>query len=96
MLTIEARTVSGDLDVAAETIRSLQTQATSGEVRLAGRFAEAGQFGIETVSGDVTISPVGAVRVEGTTVSGDIRSSIPHTAGGGPDTARSSSVTAAR
>jgi hypothetical protein len=83
-LRVEARTVSGDLDLDAPAIATLQARTTSGSLRLAGSFSGAGPYAVETVSGDVTIAPLGALRVEGTTVSGDVRSSLPHRSGGRP------------
>ena len=81
-LLAQARTVSGDLDVAAPTIVALQARTTSGDMTVAGSFDGAGPFALETVSGNVAVRPVGPLRVEGTTVTGDVRSSLPHRSGG--------------
>jgi hypothetical protein len=83
-LSVGAQSVSGDLSIVASTIESLKTRTTSGSVWIEGAFLGAGPFAVETVSGDVTISPVGPVRVEGTTVSGDVRSELPHRSDGRP------------
>jgi Toastrack DUF4097 len=82
-LLARARTVSGELDIAAPTIVALQARTTSGSMTVAGAFDGAGPFDLETVSGNVEVRPVGPLRVEGTTVTGDVRSSLPHRSGGG-------------
>jgi hypothetical protein len=81
-LIAQARTVSGELDIAAPSIVALQARTTSGDMTVAGAFDGAGPFDLETVSGNVAVRPVGPLRVEGTTVTGDVRSSLPHRSGG--------------
>ncbi|MEJ2383359.1 MAG: DUF4097 family beta strand repeat-containing protein [Xanthomonadales bacterium] len=64
---IDLRTVSGDLEVEAETDR-LELHSVSGDVEFVGR---AGRTAVEAVSGDVTLSgSAGEVKVS--TVSGDL------------------------
>jgi Toastrack DUF4097 len=82
VLVAQARTVSGDLDIAARAIVALQARTTSGDMTVAGVFDGAGPFDLETVSGNVAVRPVGPLRVEGTTLTGDVRSSLPHRSGG--------------
>jgi hypothetical protein len=81
-LLAQARTVSGELDIAAPSILALQARTTSGDMTIAGAFDGAGPFDLETVSGNVAVRPVGPLRVEGTTLTGDVRSSLPHRSGG--------------
>jgi len=73
---VDVRTVSGDVELRAGTIRSLKLGTTSGDIKIAGRLAGPGPFAIETVSGDAQLAPVGDVRVEMATMSGDLHSDI--------------------
>ena len=84
VLRAAVRSVSGDLAVRAPTIATLALRTTSGSIRVAGTFIEGGTHSIETVSGDVTLLPVGPVRVQGSTVSGDVESPLAHRSGGKP------------
>ena len=79
---IGARTVSGDLDVQAGTVRSLRISTTSGDMRIEGRLAGDGPFAIESVSGDTILAPVGGVTVAVKSVTGDIRSDVVSTTEG--------------
>ena len=58
---------------APATLRSLDLATTSGDLKLAGRLAGTGPFAIETVSGDGLLAPAGDVRIEMTTMSGDLQ-----------------------
>jgi hypothetical protein len=71
-LDAQARTVSGDLELRGGTLGRLGLATTSGDIILAGKFVGDGPFTVETVSGDTTITSVGPVRVEATTLTGDI------------------------
>lgn len=84
VLRAAVRSVSADLAVRAPTIATLELRTTSGSIRVAGTFIEGGTHAIETVSGDVTLLPVGPVRVQGSTVSGDVESPLAHRSGGKP------------
>ena len=70
------RTVSGDIELRAGTLRSLVVASTSGDLKVAGRLAGPGPFGIETVSGDGLLAPAGDLRIEMTTMSGDLQSDV--------------------
>jgi hypothetical protein len=70
---VVARTVSGDLALRAGAIDALRATTTSGDLRIAGRFAGAGPFAIETVSGDAILAPVEGLRILVTTITGDVR-----------------------
>ena len=71
---LTTRTVSGDIEVRAATLSSVQVATTSGDFRIAGRFAGAGPFTIETVSGDGLLAPAGDLQVQLATVTGDLNS----------------------
>src|SRR3989442_1022206 len=58
----------------AGTLSSVQAASTSGDFRIAGRFAGPGPFIIETVSGDGLLAPAGDVQVQMTSVTGDLNS----------------------
>lgn len=83
-IRLDVRIVSGDLAVQAGSISALRATTTSGDVRVDGRFDGDGPYAIETVSGDVAIAPMGPVRVDLRTVTGDISSDVPATTGDGP------------
>lgn len=74
--TLAIRSVSGDVEVKAGTLKAFEAQTTSGDVKLAGRLSGSGPFAIETVSGDALVALAGAVRVEMTTVTGDLTSDV--------------------
>ena len=81
-IALEIRTVSGALDLTAPRFDRFEARMMSGDVHVAGRIAGSGPFTIESVSGDVTLATDGPIRVEGTFVSGSIRSDIPHVSEG--------------
>jgi Toastrack DUF4097/SHOCT-like domain len=73
---VTVRTVSGDVALRAATLRSVQATTTSGDIKVAGRLVGPGSFRIVTVSGDMLLAPVGDVRVEMATLSGDLVSEL--------------------
>lgn len=73
---ITARSVSGDIELRAARLAALQLSSTSGDLRVAGQLVGSGPFGIETVSGDGLLAPAGDVRIEMTTVTGDLTSDL--------------------
>ena len=73
---VTLRTVSGDVALRAATLRSVQATTTSGDIKVAGRLLGPGPFKIVTVSGDMLLAPVGDVRVEMATLSGDLESEL--------------------
>lgn len=83
--TVNVRTVSGDLALRAGVIGSLKAVTTSGDVRIAGRFAGPGPFSVETVSGDAVIAPADGLRIELKTITGDVRSDMDARLDDGPD-----------
>lgn len=70
------RTVSGDIGMRASTIGRLSAASTSGDVKVAGRLFGPGPFSIETVSGDASLAPFGDVRVETSTLSGELQTEL--------------------
>jgi hypothetical protein len=81
-LRLQARTVSGDLEARAGRIGELSLATTSGDLSLAGELAPDGSHRTETVSGDILLAIAGGARIEASTVTGDVRSDVPHTAEG--------------
>jgi hypothetical protein len=77
-LDLRARTISGDLAVRGPRLGRAEIGSTSGDVRLDAELAGPGPFGIETVSGDATIVGRMGLRIEARTVTGDLRSELPH------------------
>jgi hypothetical protein len=73
---VTLRTVSGDVALRAATLRSVHATTTSGDIKVAGRLLGSGPFRIVTVSGDMLLAPVGDVRVEMATLSGDLASEL--------------------
>ena len=71
-LSLEARTVSGDFDLLGRDLERLTATTTSGDLTIVGRFVGDGPFAIETVSGDTSLALLGDVRIEATTLTGDI------------------------
>jgi hypothetical protein len=83
-LDLRARTISGDLSVRAPRLGKAEIGTTSGDVRVDALLAGPGPFGIETVSGDATIVGRMGLRIEARTVTGDMRSELPHRREAGP------------
>jgi hypothetical protein len=73
---VTARSVSGDIEVRAARLTALQLTTTSGDLKVAGQLVGPGPHGIETVSGDGLLAPAGDVRIEMTTVTGDLTSDL--------------------
>jgi len=73
---VTVRSVSGDVAVRAATLSALQVTTTSGDLKVAGRLSGPGPFAIETVSGDGLLAPAGDVRIEMTSLTGDLASEL--------------------
>ena len=73
---VSARSESGDIALRASTLSKLQLTTTSGDIEVAGRLDGPGPFTIETVSGDGLLAAAGDVRIEMTTMTGDLQSDI--------------------
>lgn len=82
-LAVTARTVSGDLRLAAPMLDGLDLASTSGDVRVEGELRPGAKHVIASVSGDVQLVTGSPVRVETRTIAGDVRSTGPHKTEGG-------------
>jgi hypothetical protein len=76
--SLVAHSVSGDVDVRGGRLETLRVATTSGDIRVDTDLSTGTDHAIETLSGDVEIVAHGGVRVEATTVSGDLSSELPH------------------
>jgi putative adhesin len=83
-VSLTARTVSGDVNASAPSFTKVQARMMSGSLRLAGRLVGEGPFAIDSVSGDASLELDGPARIEGTAVSGGVRTDLPHRSGGRP------------
>ena len=74
--TVEAETVSGELEVdtRGERLRSLTASSVSGNIRIRGALADGGKIGTESVSGNIEIAMPKSLsaRVSGESFSGDL------------------------
>ena len=82
-LAVTARTVSGDLRLAAPLLDGLDVASTSGDIRVEGELRAGGKHVIASVSGDVQLETRSPVRIETRTIAGDVRSTGPHRTEGG-------------
>jgi hypothetical protein len=71
-------TVSGDVILSAPRIDALRCQTVSGDVEIDGDLAPAGEFRVETVSGDFGIGLAGSAAFEVRGISTDISSDLDH------------------
>lgn len=76
------RSVSGDVEVAGGTYDDLRVSTTSGDVDIQGALRRGGAHAIETLSGDVDLRVGGDLTINARTVSGDLRSDLPHRSDG--------------
>ena len=73
---VAIRSVSGDIELRAARLSALLLTSTSGDLKAAGQLVGPGPFAIETVSGDGLLAPAGDVRIEMTSVTGDLTSDL--------------------
>jgi len=76
--TLAVRSVSGDVSVRDGRIDKLRVGTTSGDIRIDSELSSGADHSIETLSGDVELVGDGGIRVDARTVSGDLRSDLPH------------------
>jgi hypothetical protein len=76
--TLAVRSVSGDVSVRDGRIDKLRVGTTSGDIRIDSELTSGADHSIETLSGDVELVGDGGIRVDARTVSGDLRSDLPH------------------
>lgn len=80
---LTVKTVSGDVAVKGGVLDRIAVTTTSGDVLLGSELG-AGPHGINTLSGDAVVRAGDGVTVTARTVAGDLSSSLPHRAEGGP------------
>jgi hypothetical protein len=83
-VVLNARTVSGDLDLAAPRILGAAVATTSGRIGLSGELTAGGSYSVQTVSGDVFVTTDTGLAVEARTVTGGIRTERAQRSDGGP------------
>jgi putative adhesin len=71
-LDVDGRSVSGEVTVRAPRFRSLRLGSTSGDLDVVGEL-DPGGHDIQTISGDTTLTTTTGMRLETSTVTGDIR-----------------------
>ena len=71
-VTLQGRTVSGDIVIDAPYLDEMRLTTTSGDLRLAADLAAPGPHVLETVSGSATISTASPLRIDATSVSGSL------------------------
>ncbi len=86
---IELGTVSGDVELTDPTCDAVTAKALSGEISFTGTLAKGGRYAFKSHSGDVRLVLAGDVgfEIEASTFSGTIKSDLPLTIGGRPESA---------
>jgi DUF4097 and DUF4098 domain-containing protein YvlB len=84
---LQLSTVSGNIVVTDAACDRLEAKSVSGDIEYGGGLARTGRYDVNSHSGDVRLSLAGNTGFELTaaTFSGDIRSELPVTIGGGAD-----------
>jgi len=82
---LDVTTVSGDISLDAATVDRLNARIVSGTFEYAGALAPNGRYDVNTHSGDIrfTLSGNTGFELNATSFSGEIRSAMPLTVGGG-------------
>jgi len=82
---VTAHSVSGSVTLEQVDGDEVNAQTVSGDVRFSGPIRDGGRYRFKTLSGDVTVSPDGALNadVSVSTFSGDLDSDYPITMSGG-------------
>jgi len=81
-LDVTARTVSGGVRVRAPRITSIDAATTSGDIEVDAALAEHGRHTFTSVSGDVRLVTGSEVRVESSSVAGELQAAMAHRAEG--------------
>lgn len=87
-VSVEAQGVSGDLAISAPRLDSLHATTVSGDVELEGELAARGEFGVETVSGDLSVGLLGSATFDVRGISSDVHSDLDHRLEGTSDRRR--------
>jgi hypothetical protein len=85
---LEAQSVSGDLSLIGPMINDLRANTVSGDVEVEGQLAPAGDYRLETVSGDATFGLVGGATFEVRGIASDVSSDLDHRIEGRQDRRR--------
>jgi hypothetical protein len=75
-LEVNATTTSGDLTVEADQLDALRLRTVSGDAVIAGRFASGPEHRVETVSGDLRVTPASGLTIEASGPVVGLRSSV--------------------
>jgi hypothetical protein len=81
-LDVTARTVSGDVRVRAPRVTAVDAATTTGDIEIDAAMAEHGRHALTSVSGDVRLVTGSEVRVESSSVAGELRAAMSHKAEG--------------
>ncbi len=81
---LEWHSVSGDLRAVAPGLRAVELDTMSGDAWLQGRFSSRIEHRARSVSGDLRLAPIGGMTLQMRSVSGAVRSEVPHRMEGRP------------
>jgi len=81
---LDWHSLSGDLHAAATTFRGIRLDSLSGDAWLEGALAPDGEHRARSVSGGLRIAPVGGLVADVWSISGSVRSDLPHRLDGAP------------
>jgi Toastrack DUF4097 len=77
-IELDATTTSGDLSASVHRFDRVTARSVSGDLRLTGELAPGFEHTLESISGDVELSPANGVTVKMASLSGSLRSDLPH------------------
>lgn len=78
VVSLDGTTTSGDLSAVANEFGDVRLRSVSGDMRLAGGFSRGPTHSIESVSGDLELSPLNGMTIRMSTLSGAIKSELSH------------------
>jgi hypothetical protein len=81
-LDVTARSVSGDVRIRAPRVTAVDAATTTGDIEIDAAMAEHGRHTLTSVSGDVRLVTGSEVRVESSSVAGELRAAMSHRAEG--------------
>ena len=81
---LDWHSLSGDLRAAATLFRAVRLDSLSGDAWLEGALAPADEHRVRSVSGGLRIAPVGGLVADVWSISGSVRSELPHRLDGAP------------
>lgn len=77
-IRLEWHAVSGDLRARAATVAGMRLDSLSGDAWVEAALVPDGEYRAKTVSGDLRLAPDGGLVAEVRTISGGVRSEMPH------------------